>query len=78
LFLARATVVMAISKRDKSAAKAIWKVLEDIKNGFVPPVPDPMKDCHYKAAKLLKQGQYHDGINQEAYIPIGRRYYYPE
>jgi putative ATPase len=76
--LAQAVCLIATSKRDKSAACAMWSALKDVRESNEVWVPKEMRDAHYSGAKQLGQGAYHDGQNQFAYVGINKRYYYPE
>jgi putative ATPase len=78
IIFAHATVRIASSKRDKSAACSIWSALEDIRNNVEVWIPKTMKDCHYAGATKLGHGDYHDGMNQEAYVGVNKKYYKPE
>ncbi|MBD3407269.1 MAG: AAA family ATPase [Candidatus Lokiarchaeota archaeon] len=78
LHLATLVVFLASSKRNKSAAMAIWEALGDVRNDFSVVIPPAMKDCHYKGAEQLGHGAYHDGSNQDAYVGISKRYFKPE
>jgi len=77
IVLAHAVVTIATSKRDKSAAVAIWSALKDIKEGIDVAVPKELRDCHYKGSEKLGHGAYHDGMNQSAYVGINKKYYKP-
>lgn len=76
IILSHAVIAIATSKRDKSAAKAIWAAVGDVKSKRILAVPPTMKDCHYPGAKELGHGSYKDGRNQEAYVGIGKKYYH--
>lgn len=76
--LAHATIAIATSNRDKSAATALWRALKDVREEISLEVPKEMKDCHYPGAEKLGHGAYHDGANQRAYVGIGKKYYTPE
>jgi putative ATPase len=78
ILLAQAVCLIATSKRDKSAACAIWSALKDVREGEEVWVPKEMKDSHYKACEKLGQGAYHDGMNMKAYVGVSKRYYRPE
>jgi putative ATPase len=70
--------MIAKSRRDKSAACAIWDAVKDIKENQEILVPKEMKDSHYKTASILGHGGYHDGKNPEMYVGINKKYYKPE
>lgn len=77
IVLSAATIMVATSKRDKSAAMAIWEAVKDVRENEDVAIPKEMRDCHYAGAKELGHGAYHDGKNQEAYIGINKKYYKP-
>ena len=77
IVLAHATVLTACAPRDKSAAKAIWEAVKDVKHGDEIWVPKELKDSHYAGAKELGHGSYKDGCNQEKYAGIKKQYYFP-
>jgi len=75
IIMSHATVLIATSPRDKSAANAIWKAIKDVKEGAEVWVPKEMKDCHYPGAQKLDRGHYHDGKNQNMYVGVKKKYY---
>jgi len=75
LVLAHATAFMATAKRDKSAAKAIWAALKDVREGVDVAVPKEMRDMHYEGSAQLGNGAYHDGMNQEKYVGVNKKYF---
>jgi putative ATPase len=77
ILLAQAVCLIASSPRDKAAAIAIWEALKDIREGVDVQVPKEMRDCHYIGHEKLGHGAYHDGMNQEAYIGVKKKYYRP-
>jgi putative ATPase len=78
IVLSQATVLVASSVRDKSAAIAIWSALKDVREGVDVQVPVSMKDSHYPGAEKLGFGAYHDGMNQSAYVGVNKKYYFPK
>lgn len=78
IVLAQATILIANSIRDKTAACAIWDALKDVRDGSEVSIPKEMRDSHYKGAKFLGNGQYHDGSKPEMYRGINKRYVKPE
>jgi putative ATPase len=78
IILSHAVVTIATSVRDKSAAKAIWSALSDVRNGCHLEVPKEMKDAHYPGAKRLGHGEFMDGANQLAYVGVNKKYYFPK
>lgn len=77
IILSHATILTATSKRDKSAAKAIWVALKDVREDKDVWVPKEMRDCHYQGAEQLGQGSYHDGMNQSKYVGVNKQYFFP-
>lgn len=63
--IAEATIYIATANKSNTAYLAIDAALEDVRSGRTLPVPDHLKDGHYKGAKSLGHGvgyQYaHDG-----------------
>jgi putative ATPase len=78
ILLAHATILVATAPRNKSALCAISLAISDVRNGVSIEVPKAMKDSHYKSCKKLGRGAYNDGMNQEAYVGIQKKYYQPE
>ena len=78
LVMAQATCLIATSKRDKTSHDAIRAAVSDVRNGINIEVPKSMRDSHYKACEKLGYGAYHDGMNQEAYVGVSKRYFNPE
>lgn len=74
IVMAQATIMIATSDRDKTAAKAIWTAVADVKRGINLEVPRSMRDCHYPGAKELGNGAYHDGQRQTEYVGIDKIY----
>jgi len=78
IILSHAVVSIASAPRDKSAAKAIWAAVADIKKGSDLSVPKSMRDSHYTGAKKLGNGSYKDGMNQSEYIGVNKKYFFKE
>lgn len=78
IILAHATVLTASAPRDKSAARAIWAAVSDVKNKVDIWVPKQMRDSHYPGADRLGHGAYKDGRKQEEYVGIKKQYYFPK
>ena len=55
--LAEATVYIATANKSNSAYLAIDAALEDVKSGRTLPVPEHLRDTHYKGAERLGHGQ---------------------
>jgi putative ATPase len=77
IVMAQATIMIANSPRDKTAANAIWEAVRDVKHKLDLEIPKEMRDSHYEGAKMLGQGAYHDGVNQAAYVGISKTYVHP-
>lgn len=77
IILSDAVSYLAMNKRSKAAARAIWTALKIDKNNHVN-IPKYLKDCHYQGAKDLGRGSYHDGANQSVYEPIIHDLFVPE
>jgi putative ATPase len=82
--IAEATIYIATANKSNTAYMAIDAALEDVRSGRTLPVPDHLKDGHYKGAKSLGHGvgyQYaHDGAGHfvaQNYLTESRRYYEP-
>ena len=75
IILSQAVCLIANSRRDKSAANAIWSAVADVRKKVDVCVPKTMKDAHYSGAKQLGQGDYKDGRNQEAYVGVNKKYF---
>jgi putative ATPase len=82
--LAEATVYIATANKSNSAYMAIDAALEDVKAGRTLPVPEHLRDAHYKGAKQLGHGvgyQYaHDHPDHfvaQDYLGSEKRYYEP-
>ncbi|KJY61286.1 replication-associated recombination protein A [Lactobacillus apis] len=55
--LANAVIELALSPKSNSAISAIDQALDDVKNKNYGPIPDDLKDTHYKGAKKLGHGK---------------------
>jgi len=84
--LAQAAIYIACAPKSNRCAMAIWQGCEDVRSGKTAPVPDHLRDSHYKSAKKLGHGQGykypHDSENgyvPQAYRPAGfdKQYYQP-
>jgi putative ATPase len=78
IIMSHAVVTIASAPRDKSAAKAIWSAVSDVKHSVDIWVPKDMRDCHYPGAEKLGNGAYKDGMNQQQYAGINKQYYFPK
>jgi putative ATPase len=82
--LAQAVTYIATAPKSNAATMAIAKAREDVRTGRTLPVPEHLRDNHYRGAEQLGRGegyQYsHDfegGWVEQAYLPEARRYYEP-
>ncbi|NBU10365.1 MAG: replication-associated recombination protein A [Verrucomicrobia bacterium] len=82
--IAEAAIYIATANKSNSAYKAIDAALEDVRSGRTLPVPEHLRDAHYKGAERLGHGegyQYsHDGEGHfvpQNYLTELRRYYEP-
>ena len=82
--IAEAAIYIATANKSNSAYKAIDAALEDVRSGRTLPVPEHLRDGHYKGAERLGHGvgyQYaHDGEGHHVaqnYLTELRRYYEP-
>ncbi len=82
--IAEAVVYIATANKSNSAYKAVDAALEDIRAGRTLPVPEHLRDSHYKGAKQLGHGagyQYaHDHPGHfvpQDYLGTTKRYYEP-
>jgi putative ATPase len=82
--LAQAAVYVAAAPKSNAAYLGINAAMKDIENGTLLPVPDHLKDAHYRGAARLGRGrgyQYpHDHPGHyvaQDYLPQKREYYRP-
>jgi len=84
--LAQAAIYIACAPKSNRSAQAIWKAAKDVRSGRTAPVPDHLRDAHYRSAKKLGRGinyQYpHDfpgGFIAQEYLPgeFAKKYYKP-
>jgi putative ATPase len=82
--LAQAVAYIATAPKSNAATMAIAKAREDVRSGRTLPVPQHLRDNHYRGAEQLGRGegyQYsHDfpgGHVEQDYLPEARRYYEP-
>jgi putative ATPase len=84
LTLAQAVAYLACAPKSNAATRAISAARQDVRQGYIPPVPEFLRDSHYAGAKALGHGQgyqyAHDAegaIVPQAYMPEDRQYYQP-
>jgi putative ATPase len=82
--LAQAVSYIATAPKSNASTLAIGKAREDVRNGRTLPVPEHLRDSHYRGAEQMGHGagyQYsHDfagGWVDQVYLPEARRYYEP-
>jgi putative ATPase len=81
--LAQAAVYIAVAPKSNACYKGIEAALSDVESGKIFPVPDYLKDSHYKGASKLGRGKGykypHDfgGYVEQDYMPGGVNYYNP-
>jgi putative ATPase len=82
--LAEATIYIATANKSNSAYMAIDAALADVKSGRTIPVPEHLRDTHYKGAERLGHGKgyeyAHDGKDHfvaQDYLGVDKVYYEP-
>jgi putative ATPase len=82
--LAQAAVYIAAAPKSNAAYLGIKKAMKDIEEGHLMPVPDHLKDAHYKSAARLNRGKgylyphdYPGHHVAQDYLPQKREYYQP-
>jgi putative ATPase len=82
--LAEATVYIATANKSNSAYLAIDAALEDVRSGRTLPVPEHLRDTHYKGAERLGHGQGYEYAHDhpghfvaQDYLGADRCYYKP-
>ncbi|MGA2247667.1 MAG: replication-associated recombination protein A [Verrucomicrobiota bacterium] len=82
--LAEATIYIATANKSNSAVMAIGAALEDVRSGRTIPVPEHLRDAHYRGAERLAHGQgyeyAHEGRDHfvaQDYLGVDRRFYEP-
>jgi putative ATPase len=84
LALAQAVTYIATAPKSNAATLAISQAREDVKKGRTLPVPEHLRDAHYRGAQKLGHGEgykyshnFEGGWVQQDYLPETRRYYEP-
>lgn len=84
LSLAQAAVYVAAAPKSNASYLGIKEALKDIEEGTLLPVPDHLKDAHYKSAGRLGRGKgykyphdYPGHYTAQDYLPQKRDYYRP-
>jgi putative ATPase len=82
--LAEATIYIATANKSNSAVMAIAAALEDVRSGRTIPVPEHLRDAHYKGAQRLGHGQgyeyAHEGKDHfvaQDYLGVDKTFYEP-
>jgi putative ATPase len=82
--LAQAVTYIATAPKSNASTMAIAKAREDVRSGRTLPVPEHLRDNHYRGAKELGRGEgyqyshnFEGGWVEQAYLPEERRYYEP-
>jgi putative ATPase len=82
--LAQAAVYIAAAPKSNASYLGIKKAMQDIEEGGLLPVPDHLKDAHYKSAGRLGRGKgykyphdYPGHYTAQDYLPQKREYYRP-
>ena len=82
--LGQAAVYIAAAPKSNAAYLGIKAALHDIESGDLLPVPDHLKDAHYKGAARLGRGKgyqyphdYQGHYTAQDYLPQKREYYRP-
>jgi putative ATPase len=82
--LAEATVYCATAPKSNASAKGIWSAKADVEQGRTLPVPEHLKDTHYKGAARLGHGKgykyahdFEGHVVEQEYVPTTKKYYEP-
>jgi putative ATPase len=82
--LAQAAVYVAAAPKSNASYLGIKEAMKDIEEGKLAPVPDHLRDSHYKGAARLGRGKgykyphdYPDHYVTQDYLPQKREYYRP-
>jgi putative ATPase len=84
LSLAQAVTYMACAFKSNASMAALSEARQEIRQGRLLPVPTPLRDSHYQAAKRLGHGQEYqyahdspDGVASQDYLGVEREFYRP-
>ena len=84
LALAQAVTYIATAPKSNASTIAISKAREDVRKGRTLPVPEHLRDAHYRGAGQLGHGagykyshDFEGGWVKQEYLPEERRYYEP-
>jgi putative ATPase len=82
--MAQAVTYIATAPKSNASTMAIFKASEDVRSGRTLPVPEHLRDAHYKGAEQLGHGagykyshDFEGGHVVQEYLPEERRYYEP-
>lgn len=82
--LAQAATYVASAPKSNASYLAVREAMKDIEEGKLMPVPDHLKDAHYKGAQRLGRGRgykyphdYPGHYTVQEYLPQKREYYRP-
>jgi putative ATPase len=82
--LAEATIYIATANKSNSAICAIDAALADVKSGRTIPVPEHLRDTHYKGAERLGHGKGYEYAHDhpghfvaQDYLGVDKIYYEP-
>jgi putative ATPase len=84
LALAQAVTYIACAPKSNAATLAIGAARKDVREGRTLPVPQHLRDSHYRGAEDFGHGEnyqyshdYEGGWVDQEYLPEARRYYEP-
>ncbi len=84
LNLAQAAIYLATAPKSNSCTTALAAAMDEVKSKRTLPVPNHLRDTHYKGAERLGRGEgykyshdYERAIVSQAYLPEERRFYKP-
>jgi putative ATPase len=82
--LAEATIYIATANKSNSAITAIDAALADVKSGRTIPVPEHLRDTHYKGAERLGHGKGYEYAHDhpghfvaQDYLGVDKTFYKP-
>jgi putative ATPase len=82
--LAQAVTYIATAPKSNASTMAIAQAREDVQSGRTLPVPEHLRDNHYRGAEKLGRGadykyshDFEGGWVRQEYLPEARRYYEP-
>ncbi|MFM1550885.1 MAG: replication-associated recombination protein A [Lentisphaeria bacterium] len=84
IILSQACTYCATAPKSNAAYVAVDKAIADVRENRVQPVPEYLRDAHYKGAKSLGHGQDYDyphdtpeAIAEQTYLAVETTYYEP-